>query len=114
MGLRPRRRSRSRWARTLSRDLTGRDARIENCRLHVTYRTSLFDETSAGPLRAARCASPSDTRRAANRFDQCVRDNASDVNEKAVAARAQQPDIAVYGIGLFALSDSSQAKDGRP
>jgi VWFA-related protein len=41
------------------------------------------------------------------------RDNASDTTEKAVAAQAHQLDTAVYGIGLFALSDSSQAKDGR-
>jgi VWFA-related protein len=41
------------------------------------------------------------------------RDNASEATEKAVARIAAEFDTAVYGIGLFALSDSSQAKDGR-
>ena len=41
------------------------------------------------------------------------RDNASETTEKAVAAAAHQLDTAVYGIGLFALAGSSQAKDGR-
>jgi len=41
------------------------------------------------------------------------RDNASEVSEKTVAAEARQYDTAVYAIGLFALADSSQAKEGR-
>lgn len=41
------------------------------------------------------------------------RDNASDTTEQAIAATARQLDTAVYGIGLFALTNSSQAKDGR-
>jgi VWFA-related protein len=41
------------------------------------------------------------------------RDNASDTTEKAIAKIAGEFDTAVYGIGLFALSESSQAKDGR-
>ncbi len=41
------------------------------------------------------------------------RDNASETTVNAIAAMARQHDIAVYGLGLFALADSSQAKDGR-
>ncbi|HZT76076.1 MAG TPA: VWA domain-containing protein [Vicinamibacterales bacterium] len=41
------------------------------------------------------------------------RDNASETSDKTIAATARQQDIAVYAIGLFALGDSSQAKDGR-
>ena len=41
------------------------------------------------------------------------RDNASQATEKAVATIARQTDTAVYGIGLFALANSSEAKDGQ-
>ena len=41
------------------------------------------------------------------------RDNASETTVKAIDTLARQHDTAVYGIGLFALADSSQAKDGR-
>jgi VWFA-related protein len=41
------------------------------------------------------------------------RDNASVTSAKAIAAMAHESDSAVYGIGLFALANSSEAKDGR-
>ena len=41
------------------------------------------------------------------------RDNASQATEKQIAAMSRQAETAVYGIGLFALADSSEAKDGR-
>ena len=41
------------------------------------------------------------------------RDNASQSTEREIAAMSQQNETAVYGIGLFALANSSEAKDGR-
>jgi len=41
------------------------------------------------------------------------RDNTSQAREKDIKAISRQTDTAVYGIGLFALANSSEAKDGR-
>ncbi|MGH9423749.1 MAG: VWA domain-containing protein, partial [Thermoanaerobaculia bacterium] len=41
------------------------------------------------------------------------RDNASQTAEKQIMTIARQTETAVYGIGLFALANSSEAKQGR-
>lgn len=41
------------------------------------------------------------------------RDNSSETTAKTIATMAREGETAVYGIGLFALANSSEAKDGR-
>lgn len=41
------------------------------------------------------------------------RDNSSETAEKQIAAMSRQDETAVFGIGLFALANSPEAKDGR-
>jgi Ca-activated chloride channel homolog len=41
------------------------------------------------------------------------RDNASETAEKQIATMSRASETAVFGIGLFALSNSSEAKEGR-